>query len=120
MGSSKFNKRYRVWIRDGGRCWVCQRELEFKDATLDHYIPSSKGGGNEIDNLRTACHECNNARGNAMPDGLPEPVIDATSPNGQHKNAGAARLSRIVSLRPKLTRIATAMALRVDPADLDK
>lgn len=32
--------------------------------TQDHVKPRSQGGGSEEENLRTACHTCNNIRGN--------------------------------------------------------
>lgn len=32
----------------------------------DHILPASKGGGNEVWNMRPACSKCNGARGNAM------------------------------------------------------
>jgi hypothetical protein len=31
-------------------------------ATLDHYVPVSKGGGNDADNLRTCCLMCNSIK----------------------------------------------------------
>lgn len=35
--------------------------------TIDHIIPKSKGGGNEISNLQTMCCHCNTAKGNTIP-----------------------------------------------------
>ncbi len=32
--------------------------------TADHIVPRSKGGGNEMSNLRGACRHCNSSRGN--------------------------------------------------------
>jgi len=40
--------------------------------TIDHVRAISRGGGNEISNLRIACPGCNQARGNG--DSLPGPV----------------------------------------------
>ena len=41
-----------------------KREYLGLRATRDHVIPSSKGGGDELDNLVMACHDCNVERGN--------------------------------------------------------
>lgn len=35
---------------------------------IDHIIPKSKGGSNQISNLITACWECNHKKGNEILD----------------------------------------------------
>jgi 5-methylcytosine-specific restriction endonuclease McrA len=49
--------------RDGAWCCFCKEYLELAEATLEHVIPFSHGGGNELDNLRLSCVDCNEARG---------------------------------------------------------
>jgi 5-methylcytosine-specific restriction endonuclease McrA len=34
--------------------------------TIDHAIPTSKGGGWELDNLRVCCWQCNNKKGDKV------------------------------------------------------
>jgi 5-methylcytosine-specific restriction endonuclease McrA len=67
--------RERVYKRDGYRCRWCKREVREdvphnhrQRATLDHLIPTSKGGKDMMENLVTACHACNNEKGDMMPD----------------------------------------------------
>ena len=52
--------------RDGDACWRCNRPMRFeglpnkgKAATIEHYVPRSKGGGDELDNLRLCHVGCN-------------------------------------------------------------
>ncbi|MGK5684777.1 HNH endonuclease [Actinoplanes sp. URMC 104] len=42
-------------------CSICRRAVA---TTADHIVPLSKGGTNDITNLRPACGRCNYARGN--------------------------------------------------------
>lgn len=62
--------------RDGPDCFLCK--LPFKtvqDITFDHWIPRSRGGTWDLENLRLAHKRCNALKGDRMPnpDGtLPE------------------------------------------------
>lgn len=59
--------------RDGLTCCWCFRDLVrapiepnidcSAHATLEHLVPVSLGGTHDIENLRLACFQCNNARG---------------------------------------------------------
>lgn len=59
-------KRLAIYLRDGGACAYCGDSFVDGVArlSLDHIEPWSLGGGNEADNLITACSKCNSARGN--------------------------------------------------------
>lgn len=70
------NARNAVYARDNHTCHYCGivlpapellPELNYPEhgnhLTLDHIIPRSEGGGNNVYNLVTACFECNNERG---------------------------------------------------------
>lgn len=52
-----------IFIRDKNRCFYCNKELTYKQSTLDHIIPRSQGGFAEYNNLVLACFRCNNDRG---------------------------------------------------------
>ena len=51
-----------IFERDGYECQYCKKQLTRFTATLDHITPVSKGGGNEYDNVITACRECNSKK----------------------------------------------------------
>lgn len=49
-----------IYKRDDHTCQYCGAK---EDLTLDHIIPSSKGGTNDWENLTTACKRCNLRKG---------------------------------------------------------
>lgn len=53
-----------VFLRDGYQCQYCGTHLEKKDCTLDHVLPTSKGGVTAWENSVTACSPCNANKGN--------------------------------------------------------
>lgn len=52
--------RKRVYERDNYRCTECGSE---DNLTLDHIIPWSKNGPDNVSNLRTLCGPCNSRKG---------------------------------------------------------
>lgn len=58
--------RFKVLLRDGFKCVYCGATQETTTLHIDHVIPFSKGGKNSIDNLVTACAECNISKGDLM------------------------------------------------------
>ena len=54
----------KVWEKTAGHCKYCGRRLNpFREFSVDHVIPVSKGGGDDIDNLVPACRSCNISKG---------------------------------------------------------
>lgn len=51
----------KVWDRDGWQCVKCGTH---KNLTVDHVIPVSKGGTDDLGNLQTMCGSCNSRKGN--------------------------------------------------------
>ncbi|MFN4017625.1 MAG: HNH endonuclease [Reyranella sp.] len=55
--------RFSVYARDGHTCQYCGRRPPEVELQLDHVYPVALGGTNAIDNLLTACRECNIGKG---------------------------------------------------------
>ena len=51
--------RFKVLNRDNFTCQYCGRKPPEVKLHVDHIVPSSKNGYTRIDNLITACQECN-------------------------------------------------------------
>ncbi|MCI0391865.1 MAG: HNH endonuclease [Acidobacteria bacterium] len=67
----KGEKRLQIFERDKWTCWYCacsvkrftnSTEIQPNTAVLDHLIPESVGGANDVDNLVTACWRCNSIK----------------------------------------------------------
>ena len=50
-----------------GTCWYCGLQVGFKNLTMDHVIPLSRGGRSTKDNLVPCCKECNNKKKSSLP-----------------------------------------------------
>jgi hypothetical protein len=85
-------KRVRIYARDGWAClWCGRRRAELEEPlTLDHFLSRDAGGGNEADNLITACFRCNSERRHT-------PALSyAFEKEGQLFGGGAALLDRVL------------------------
>lgn len=66
--------RFEVFKRDGFSCQYCGRTPPVVVLQLDHIHPVSKGGKTELDNLITACFDCNIGKSNRELTALPQSV----------------------------------------------
>jgi hypothetical protein len=64
--------RFEVFKRDGFTCQYCGRQTPQVILEADHVVPRVEGGGDELENLITACQDCNRGKG-----GIP---LDVTAP----------------------------------------
>lgn len=56
----------KVYENGHGICAICGKPVELNNFTIDHIVPLSRGGSNEIKNLQIACHDCNELKSNRM------------------------------------------------------
>ena len=61
-------KRSNVIWRDDNQCQYCAKYFPTDKLTIDHIMPSSRGGGDTWLNLATACKKCNQKKGNKTPE----------------------------------------------------
>lgn len=54
-----------LFERDGGICQICFRFANILDCNVDHIIPVSKGGKDDMDNLQLSHIWCNSVKSNS-------------------------------------------------------
>jgi len=67
---SKLSRRVREHVASfhGGKCAICKSTDSRKGGMhIDHIIPISRGGGDEIENLQLLCKKCNDTKGAMLP-----------------------------------------------------
>jgi len=77
-GRKKYSKEERkmVYEKAGGCCMLCGQRLLLGNMTLDHIIPLSMGGEDEIVNLQAAHRECNQFKSNILPEDFLDRVVE--------------------------------------------
>lgn len=102
--------RFQVFCRDGFTCQYCRREGEEIKLRVDHIFPVSAGGGNELFNLVTSCHDCNAGKSDEVLLNLgiryhalrcAQSICDELERGGNRGDAGALRMlnERFFALR---------------------
>jgi hypothetical protein len=59
----KLPTKQEILERDKNTCYICGRQLESKELTIDHVIPRSKGGDSTENNVKCCCLFCNRLKG---------------------------------------------------------
>ena len=62
--------RHTLYGRQEGICNGCRVHFPFRNLTVDHVVPQSKGGSHHLDNLQLLCGACNSKKGNRSMEAL--------------------------------------------------
>lgn len=68
--------RFEVFKRDGFTCQYCSAKPPKIPLEVDHIIPVCKGGKNNIDNLITACFDCNRGKSGNELTSIPKTILE--------------------------------------------
>lgn len=80
-GKDRKRRRNKLYQEQDGLCHWCKKDMrddvpeDHPDrVTLDHVMPISKGGTNDLSNLVAACFACNQERKNVPPE-IPQDTV---------------------------------------------
>lgn len=120
MANSKTSKGGRETLarRDGRFCRYCDRYIG-ENPTVDHWIPSSRGGLNLLENKVLACYPCNQIKGDMTGDeflGIAFEIREQMRIAWQKKYDKTKNRKRTVKKKPKGTRkISQQLSIGWDP-----
>lgn len=60
--------RKNIFMRDRNRCQYCGRSFGYRELSIDHVVPVSRGGRDSWDNVVCCCLGCNKRKGNRTPE----------------------------------------------------
>ncbi len=66
-GKDRKRRRKSLERKQGPYCYYCGLWFPMNLMTIDHVVPMSKGGTNNLNNLVLACYGCNRAKADSMP-----------------------------------------------------
>ena len=69
------NKRT-LYGEQEGVCNGCRLLFPYRNLTIDHVVPQSRGGGDELGNLQLLCAACNSAKGSGTHEALIAKLVD--------------------------------------------
>lgn len=82
VGRKQVRKHYSQDVRKmlyrlaEGKCALCGKKLAFSEMTLDHIIPLTQNGNDEVENLQVCCYQCNQLKGSILPADLMQKVTE--------------------------------------------
>lgn len=127
-------ERFAILARDNFTCVYCGRSAPDVELHIEHVIPISKGGQDNLSNIVTACSECNlgkmtktvSAAGNGLPEpkGLPEAAHDHHARDFQNESNLEDSLKRVVekAIDEAVAKLADSVGMVRGPSqeDVDK
>jgi 5-methylcytosine-specific restriction endonuclease McrA len=68
-------QRLKIYRKTEGHCYLCGDLVDFDSFEIEHKVPISKGGTNDLSNLFCSCHCCNTIKHDIYPEDFMEKII---------------------------------------------
>lgn len=100
--------RFEVFKRDSFRCQYCGRSAPDVILEVDHIVPVSEGGKNDLLNLVTSCRDCNRGKTNKLLSDTS--VIDRQKKQLDDMNAIREQTEMLIQWKQELFQITNSQA----------
>ena len=67
-------ERVKIYRKTKGHCYLCGEFVDFNSYEIEHKVPLSKGGTNDLKNLFCSCHTCNTIKHDIYPEDFMERI----------------------------------------------
>lgn len=67
-------ERIKIYRKTKGHCYLCGDFVDFDSYEIEHKVPLSKGGTNDLSNLFCSCHTCNLIKHDIYPQDFMEKI----------------------------------------------
>ena len=96
----RITKKLKEKILDNANyeCEYCGVKLNEYNSTIDHKIPLSKGGTNEVSNLAAACTKCNMLKANKILDSIANPIVKQAAETWIHLFIKSPKVTSVTSI----------------------
>ena len=108
-------KRFDVFKRDGFKCVYCGATPLNQLLHVDHITPVCDGGGNEIDNLCTACIPCNQGKGGSSLSDIQQALSEKAKLIAEQEEQMAGYQKILAAKRERIYDQAWDVVLEQDP-----
>ena len=68
------DERIKIYRKTKGHCYLCGEFVDFDSYEIEHKVPLSKGGTNDLSNLFCSCHTCNLIKHDIYPEDFMEKI----------------------------------------------
>lgn len=94
--------RFEVFKRDAFTCQYCGAHPPDSVLHVDHIVPVALGGGNEVENLITACATCNLGKGATSLEVVPQSLADKAAEIAEREDQLAGYSAVLAARRERI------------------
>ena len=78
--ATKLRLHRKTLLRQNPHCTYCGRRISKRSATLDHVVPVSQGGQDDLENLVLCCRACNECKAGRTPTEWIQDILAGLNP----------------------------------------